>query len=145
MAEDPKFWVGVVCANHVKIAASEGVCAFSHGKEVAIGKLTTGDRFAYYSPQTGIGEGDKVQGFTAIGTVSEGTPYQKNWAGTAMTAWVRDAQYDVLGQVSIRPLIEHLGFISNPRYWGMAFRRGLFAVDVRDFEMIEDVMRRANG
>ncbi len=50
----PNYWIGVISADHVKVAVTEGVCAFSHGKETAVEKLSAGDRFIYYSPKTGI-------------------------------------------------------------------------------------------
>jgi hypothetical protein len=132
-----RYWVGVVAADHATKAVAEGICAFSHGKKPPVAKLSVGDRFVYYSPKTGISEGETVQAFTAIGTVTGDAPYEKKWAQTAFTAWVRDAKYQRFDPVPIKPLLVHLSFIPNPRYWGMAFRRGQFEIAAQDFALIE--------
>ncbi|MCP5086136.1 MAG: EVE domain-containing protein [Rhodobacteraceae bacterium] len=138
----PRFWVGVVAADHIEIAKAERVCAFTLGKETAVAKLSPGDRFVIYSPKTGFGEGETVQAFTALGTVGAGVPYEMPWAGTESNAWVRDAKYADAVQTPIKPMLEDLSFITNPRFWGMAFRRSLFEIGTEDFEKIEKAMAR---
>lgn len=132
-----KYWVGVVAGDHAKIAVSEGVCAFSHGKKPPVARLSVGDRIVYYAPKTGIGTGDIVQAFVAMGTVTGNAPYEKQWAGKDWVAWVRDAEYVTMQPVPVKPLLPHLSFVSNPRYWGMAFRRGQFEIQAGDFAVIE--------
>ncbi len=137
-----RYWIGVIAADHASVAVAEGVCAFSHGKESAVAKLSSGDRFAFYSPKSGVSDGETVQAFTALGTVTAGVPYEKSWAGTEYTAWVRDAAYDEVTRTPIKPMLEDLSFITNPRYWGMAFRRSLFEVNATDFVKIEKAMMK---
>ncbi len=86
-----------------------------------------------------------MQGFTALGTVTSGVPYQKKWTGTEVRAWVLDAEYQSTRLVPIRPLIANLGFISNPKYWGMAFRRSFFALDAQDFALLETAMKQVQA
>lgn len=132
-----RYWIGVIAGEHAAFAAREGICAFSFGKETAVSKLATGDRFAFYSPKTGVNEGSPLQSITAIGTVTGAEPYERNWAGTESKAWVRVADFDDIRITPVKPLIEHLTFVSNPRYWGMAFRRSLFEVSAEDFAILE--------
>jgi hypothetical protein len=73
----------------------------------------------------------------AFQKVTGDAPYEKKWAQTAFTAWVRDAKYQRFDPVPIKPLLVHLSFIPNPRYWGMAFRRGQFEIAAQDFALIE--------
>ena len=133
----PRYWIGVIAGDHAGFAAQEGICAFSFGKETAVSKLATGDRFAFYSPKTGLNEGASLQSITAIGTVTGSVPYERNWAGTENKAWVREAAFDESKITPLKPLIEQLGFISNPGFWGMAFRRSLFEISAEDFAILE--------
>jgi hypothetical protein len=45
-------------------------------------------------------------------------PYQRKWAHTDFTAWVRDVDYATIREVPAKPMIEDLSFVANPRYWG---------------------------
>ena len=134
-----KYWVGVVGAKHAVTGRERGVCAFSHGKEHAISRLSPGDRFAYYAPREGYREGDVVQAFVATGTVGDGDPFETDFDG--YPAWVRAASYDLETRASVRPLLEKLAFVSNPKNWGMAFRRSLFEVTTEDFAIIDAALR----
>lgn len=134
-----KYWVGVVGAKHAVTGRERGICAFSHGKKQAISRLSPGDRFAYYAPREGYREGDVVQAFVATGTVSDGDPFETDFDG--YPAWVRAASYDLEIRASVRPLLENLAFVSNPKNWGMAFRRSLFEITAEDFALIDTAMR----
>lgn len=132
-----KYWIGVISGDHAKVAVAEGVCAFSHGKETPVAKLSVGDRIAYYAPRSGIGEGAPIQGFVALGTVTGDEAYQRQWAKTGFVAWVRDADMRAVGPIPVKPMLDDLSFIKNPRFWGMAFRRGQFEIPADDFARIE--------
>ena len=98
--------------------------------------MENGDRFVFYSPKTKIEGGDAVQCFTALGTVSDDEPKEVEWGG--FTAWTRCAVYADFAWLPVRPLLEQLEFVSNPARWGMAFRRGHFAVSEKDFMLISN-------
>ena len=134
-----KYWVGVVGAKHAETGFDRDICAFSHGKLQAVSRLTPGDRFAFYAPREGYREGDAVQAFVAAGTVGEGEPFETDFDG--FPAWVRSASYDIIARASVRPLLTELAFVSNPKNWGMAFRRSLFEITPEDFAKIEAAMR----
>lgn len=140
MATAPKFWIGVIARDHALIATARGYCAFSHGKASAVSKLSVGDRFVLYSPKTGVSEGDTIQAFTALGTITGDAPYQALWADTDMDVWVRDAAFDTISEVPVKPMLDDLSFVTNPRYWGMAFRRSLFEISQDDFAKIAAAM-----
>ncbi len=133
-------WVGVVSADHVAIAVRSGLCAFSHGARQAVSRLSPGDRFAFYSPRSALEDGEPVQAFTALGTVT-GAVEERDWA-MGLTAFVRPARYEAgLRPAPVRPLLAGLGFVRDPGNWGMAFRRGLFGVTAGDLALIETAMR----
>lgn len=136
---EKRYWVGVVGAKHAKIGLDRGFCAFSHGKKSAVARLNPGDRFAYYSPREGYREGDVVQAFVAVGTVGEGEPFEVDFNGAA--AWARSAVTDIHNRAPAKPLLEQLSFVSNPKHWGMAFRRSLFEISEGDFAIIEAAMQ----
>ncbi|MEO1920147.1 MAG: EVE domain-containing protein [Paracoccaceae bacterium] len=135
-----KYWAGAVGAKHAVIGRKRVLCAFSHGKLQAISKLMPGDRFAYYAPPEGYSEGEVVQAFVATGTVSEGAPFETDFDG--YTASARAARYNLETRASVRPFLESLVFVSNPKNWGMAFRRSLFEISAEDFALVDSAMRQ---
>ena len=57
-------------------AVDGGFCQFSHGKMAPVRRMRRGDHVLYYSPREGMGKGDPVQAFTAIGRVDDDDPYR---------------------------------------------------------------------
>ncbi len=131
----PRFWIGVAAAAHVERAVREGFCAFSHGSEAAAARPRRGEHFVYYAPRRDLGSGPAVQAFTALGTIADDAPTLRDFG--AFQAPVRRADYVAVDPAPVRPLLEKLGFVRDKRNWGLAFRRGLFAVPVEDFAVIE--------
>ena len=66
-------WIGVAHRKHALIGRAQGFCAFSHGKEAAVRRLSPGDLFVYYAPREDF-DGPAVQAFVALGQVAEGDP-----------------------------------------------------------------------
>lgn len=141
MGEPPKYWIAVIASDHAAFAVQNGVAAFAKGMRSSVEKLKEGDRFAFYSPKSGFNEGKVVQAFTALGRITGAMAYEKQWADTGFVAWVKDAEFEDISPVPVKPLLEDLSFVANPRYWGMAFRRGQFEISAKDFELIAQAMR----
>ena len=97
-----------------------------------------GDRFAYYAPRAAL-DGEPVRAFVALGRITDDAPVPHAFGG--FEAAVRRAEYEPVNAALIRPLLPRLGFIRDPAHWGMAFRRGLFAVSAEDFAVIEAALR----
>jgi len=53
----------------VLAAVSGGFCQLNHGNEAPLKRMQPGDRLLYYSPREGMGGGEPVQAFTAIGEI----------------------------------------------------------------------------
>jgi hypothetical protein len=137
-------WIAVISADHAATAAREGFFACSHGGGRAAARPAKGDRFVYYAPRERYGDGDPVQAFVALGRILDDSPYPRAIAG--LEAQVRRAAYEPVARAAVRPLIPRLGFVRDKgSHWGMAFRRGLFAVPPEDFATIEAAMREAAG
>lgn len=71
-----RYWIGVASKDHVLRGVAGGFCQLCHGKAQPLKATAPGDRIVYYSPRTGMRAGATVQGFTAIGRIEEGAPYQ---------------------------------------------------------------------
>ena len=87
-----------------------------------------------------MGEGDPVQAFTAIGEVAEGEP-QSFDIGGGFVPYRRAVRFYVSSNAAIRPLLPLLSFTRGRANWGMVFRRGSFAIDKTDYEIIAEAMR----
>jgi predicted RNA-binding protein len=139
MAERTR-WIGVAARDHVDVGVAEGFVMFAHGKHAAALKVKPGDRFAYYAPMTGMGTGDTVRAFVAIGEVLDGEPEVHAMTAT-INGWRRRARYFRSHPADVYPLLDRLSFIHDRTHWGMAFRRSLFHVGADDFAIIADAMQ----
>jgi hypothetical protein len=70
-----EYWIAVASAEHVRRGRSEGFMQVNHGKAAPLKRLKPDDGVIYYSPALTRGGRDKLQSFTAIGTVKNGEPY----------------------------------------------------------------------
>jgi hypothetical protein len=135
-------WVAVISADHAASAARDGYFACSHGDGRATARPAAGDRFVYYAPRERLGAGDPVQAFVALGRIVDAAPGPR--LIDDFQAQVRRAEYTIRRRTPVRPLLPQLSFTRGKgSHWGMAFRRGLFAVPPEDFALIETAMREA--
>jgi EVE domain len=134
-----RYWIGVVSKTHVERGVSGGFCQLCHGKAAPLKRMAKGDWLIYYSPKIDF-EGDEAyQKFTAIGRIADECAYE-----FAMTKdfvpFRRDVAYAKATRAPIRPLLEKLSFIKDPRRWGYAFRFGHFEIAKQDFDVIATAM-----
>lgn len=134
-----RYWIGVASRDHVMKGVAGGFCQLSHGKAEPVKRLSPGDWIAYYSPRTEMRGGDAVQAFTAIGRIKDGGPYAGDMGG-GFHPIRRDVDFLACTEAPIRPLLDQLDFTRGHRSWGMAFRRGSFAVGAADFLTIAAAM-----
>jgi hypothetical protein len=134
------YWIGVASRDHVRRGVEGGFCQLSHGKASPLRRLATGDRLIYYSPRERMGDGDPVQSFTAIGEIVEGEPEPFDM-GRGIVAYRRAVNFHAASDAPIRPLLPLLSFTRDRPNWGMVFRRGLFAVEKADHDIIAKAMR----
>lgn len=135
-----QFWIAVVHHAMVKTMQEHSFAAFSHGKRSAADKLNTDDEVIFYAPRSEF-EGAPVQAFVALARIAIGEVEERPFPGTDLTTWARPARFVAnVHEVPVKPMLEELSFVSNPRYWGMAFRRSLFRIERPDFELISRAM-----
>ena len=112
-----------------------GFTQANHGSPHNLKRLQKGDLIVFYSGKTAYPEGDPYQKFTALGRISDDEPYQVEMTPT-FHPFRRNVEFLEMNEASIRPLIEELSFIKDPKRWGFPFRRGLFEIPREDFEKI---------
>lgn len=132
-------WIAVASAEHVRIGRQAGFMQVCHGKVAPLRRIRPGDRVIYYSPTITFRGKDRVQAFTAIGTACDTAPYQMEM-DNGFRPWRRDVEWDPAGEISIRPLLEHLAFTRADANWGYQLRFGLFAITDEDADTIADAM-----
>lgn len=135
-------WIGVASAEHVRAGRAQGFMQLCHGKSAPLRRLSPGDRIAYYSPTELFRGKDRLQAFTAIGTVAQGLPYQIDMSG-CFKPFRRDVEWSDAGETQIRPLLGRLTFTRDNTNWGYQLRFGLFEIAEADMDIIAAAMMRA--
>jgi EVE domain len=135
-------WVAVASADHVRIGRGRGFMQVSHGKAAPLKRIQPGDAVVYYSPSTVPGGKDRLQSFTAIGTVRDGAPYQVD-AGGGFCPFRRDVDWRAAEAAPIKPLVGKLRFTADRSNWGFQLRFGLFEISGHDMAMIATAMGAA--
>jgi hypothetical protein len=88
---------------------------------------------------------DRLQAFTALGTVLAGDPYEVDMGG--FRPFRRDVAWDDdKNDAPVGPLLDRLSFTAGRANWGYALRFGLLQATTQDLEIIaEQMLRRATS
>jgi len=135
-----RYWVGVASRDHVARGVAGGFCQLCHGKSAPLRRMAEGDWIVYYSPKERLDGDTPCQQFTAIGRVSGRGVYVFEMA-PRFAPFRRDVAFVAAEAAPIRPLVERLSFIRDPKRWGYAFRFGHLEMTRADFELIAMAMR----
>jgi EVE domain len=111
----------------------------SHGKAAPLRRIHLGDWVVYYSPTEVLRGKDRLQSFTAIGTVKDGAPYQADMGG-GFRPFRRDVNWRTAQEKPIKPLLGCLQLTTVKRNWGFQLRFGLFEISEHDMAMIATAM-----
>ncbi|MBX6751098.1 MAG: EVE domain-containing protein [Micromonosporaceae bacterium] len=131
-----KYWLGVVCRDHVHRGTRLGIAQLGHGKRDGLARLSPGDWLVYYSPRTSLRNGEPLQAFTAIGQVVDDEIWQAHEGD--FHPWRRRVSYlDGVRETRIREL--DLDLTRQPN-WGYQLRRGLLELTSADFDKIKSAM-----
>jgi hypothetical protein len=136
------YWIAVASAEHVRRGRGEGFMQVSHGKAAPLKRIKPGDHVVYYSPTVTLGGKDKLQAFTAIGTVKDGDPYVFDM-GKGFKPYRRDVAWAKGKEAPIPPLLDILEFTAGKPNWGYQLRFGLFPISANDFRLIVKAMGAA--
>jgi EVE domain len=131
-----RYWIGVASYDHVLNGVKGGFCQLGHGKKPALEKMQPDDWIIYYSPRQQLApDSQTLQAFSAIGQILNPETYQADLGD--FKPWRRDVRFlEVADVVPIRPLIQKLEFIKDPKRWGYPFHRGHLEIGQTDFELI---------
>lgn len=130
-----RYWVGVASQDHVARGVAGGFCQLCHGKAAPLRRMSRGDWIVYYSPKVRLDGDELCQQFTAIGQVAGNDVYVFEMA-PRFAPFRRDIRFLEARGTPIRPLVEQLSFIRDPKRWGYAFRFGHLEMSRQDFELI---------
>jgi EVE domain len=134
-----KYWIGVASHDHVRAGTAGGFCQLGHGKAAPVRRLSPDDRIIYYSPRERTHDGARIQAFTAIGKVGPDEP-QPHDMGGGFVAHRRNVIWFEASDAPIQPLLSQLSFTRDRPQWGIVLRRGLFAIDRKDYDIISNAM-----
>lgn len=141
-------WLAVASADHVAIGRSKGFMQACHGKVSPLRRLQPGDRIVYYSPNRryspshALRDKDRLQSFTALGTVRESAPYraEQDCGGRELfRPWRRDVSWHDAQEVPLAWLKDRLAFTSQIN-WGYRLRQGLVEISDADMAVIAEAM-----
>ncbi|GAA1976926.1 EVE domain-containing protein [Catenulispora subtropica] len=133
-----RYWLGVVCRDHVRRGTGLGIAQLGHGKRTGLARLSPGDWLVYYSPRTSLRGGAPLQAFTALGEVVDDVIWQADEG--AFQPWRRRVRYlpDAV-EAPIAGFGGRLDLTSGPN-WGYQLRRGLVELTPSDFARIRSAM-----
>ena len=131
-------WIAVACAEHVRRGRAGGFMQVCHGKAAPLRRLEPGDRVVYYSPSETMGGTDRLQAFTALGTVRAGEPYRVDMGGSQ--PFRRDVDWQAAQDAPVAPLLDRLELAAGRRNWGYQLRFGLVAISAADMDVIAAAM-----
>jgi hypothetical protein len=134
-------WLGVVSAEHARIAVQQKFIQLNHGKRHNVARLRRGDGFVIYSPTNRFGDTTPLRAFTALGLVADDEPYlaepMSMGSHGTVCPWRRRVDFLAVEPVPLREL--ELELTRQPN-WGYQLRRGLVSLPVEDFEALQAVM-----
>ncbi|HZP98669.1 MAG TPA: EVE domain-containing protein [Reyranella sp.] len=137
-------WLAVASADHVAIGRAGGFMQVCHGKGEPLRRIQPGDRVVYYSPSERYSpshaarERDRLQAFTAIGTVREGKPYRDDRAD-GFPPYRRDVDWHDACAVPLALVRDRLAFMREAN-WGYRLRQGLVELSDADMATIAEAM-----
>jgi hypothetical protein len=142
-----KNWLVIAAAEHVALGLSGGFVQVCHGKHPPLRRLKPGDRLVCYSPTRCYSAShaarakDRLQAFTAIGTVQDRAPYQADM-GAGFHPYRRDVAWHDAEPTPIAELQGVLA-ITQEKNWGYRLRQGLVELSDADMTTIAEAMFRA--
>lgn len=143
LREGMRYWINTICEAHVRKGYNGGFTQAGHGSRVGLDKLSEGDKIIFYAPRISIERSAPAsQKFIAHGTITDSRSYQVKVTPT-FKPFRRRMEFSPASEitdVSVGPLIVELDFIKDKKHWGLAFRRGLFQISERDYELIASKM-----
>jgi hypothetical protein len=135
-----KYWIVVASAEHVRRGRAGGFMQAGHGKEAPLRRMKRGDGIVCYSPTETLGGKDRLQAFTAIGSVKDENIYAVDMT-QGFRPFRRNVTFCESESAPIASLLDKLTLTRGHRRWGAKFRFGLVEISRSDFKKIANAMR----
>jgi hypothetical protein len=126
-------WLAVASAEHVRRGVRAGIAQIGHGKRAGLAKMTEGDILVYYSPTERLGDKEKLQHFTALGTISDPEIWQADEG--EFKPFRRRIRYESVRAVPLQEVSSLLDLTAAP-HWGYQLRRGLVPLTPHDLALL---------
>ncbi|WP_416985384.1 EVE domain-containing protein [Streptomyces sp. T028] len=145
-APPERAWLGVVSAEHARLASRYGWIQLNHGDRRNLARLRRGDGFVFYSPTERMGDKAKLRAFTALGIVDDDEPFLADevvnmGARGTLRPWRRAVDFAEVRAVDLHTLTHDL-VLTRERNWGYSLRFGLLPLPVEDFRLLRAAMER---
>lgn len=135
-----RYWLVVHPLDRARQLVEGGYVQAPWGARDGVEAMRESDGVALYCPRETNPDGEPLRSFVQAGRVAPGDAYQAGGRGTA--PWRRNVDWLAEARVApVRPLRDLLHF-TRDRYWGEQLRTGRLELSRRDFEVIEDAVRR---
>ena len=134
-----KYWIVVASAEHVRRGLAGGFMQVGHGKEAPLRRMKRGDGIVCYSPTVTLGGKDRLQAFTAIGSVKDDNIYAVD-VEPGFRPFRRNVTFWESEPTQIASLLDELALTRGHRHWGAKFRFGLVEISRSDFKKIANAM-----
>ncbi|MFJ3306266.1 EVE domain-containing protein [Streptomyces sp. NPDC086549] len=137
-------WLGVVSAEHARIAVRRGFVQLNHGKRHNLARMGRGDGFVFYSPTQRMGDRGRLRAFTALGVIDDDEPYLADevmnmGAKGPVRPWRRNVRFLPVHSVPLSDVSGELLLTQQPN-WGYSLRFGLVSLSVDDFRSLRTAM-----
>ena len=142
-------WLVIASADHVANGLGGGFMQVCHGKHAPLTRIQPGDRVVCYSPNHRYSAShasrakDRLQAFTAIGTVRDGGLYRADM-GEGFHPYRRDVAWHEAEQTPIWALQGELSFMQE-KNWAYRLRQGLLELNDADMTAIAEAMFTASA
>ncbi|CAG7844248.1 hypothetical protein USB125703_00474 [Pseudoclavibacter triregionum] len=134
-------WLVVQPLDRARTMVEGGYIQAPWGVPEPVQAMGEADGVVIYSPRESNPDGEPLRSVVAAGRVLPGEAYQAGDRGSS--PWRRDVEWMPEARIApIRPLRDLLDLTRRNRYWGELLRPGWLELSRRDFEVLEDAVRR---
>lgn len=135
-----RYWLVVQPLDRARTMVEGGYVQAPWGVRAAVEPMGESDGVVLYAPREQNPDGEPLRAVVAAGRVLDAEPYRAGDRGASpwrrAVEWLPDARI-----APIRPLRDQLE-LTGDRFWGERLRDGWLELSRRDFELLEDAVRR---
>lgn len=131
-----RYWLVVQPLDRARLLVEGGYVQVPWGRPEPVQQMAEADGVAIYAPRAQNPDGEPLRAFVQAGRIVAGEAYASRGQWRREVDWLAQAQ-----PAAVRPLRDLLGF-TRSKWWGEQLRAGWLEIDRRDFEIIEDAVRR---